>query len=391
MSIKSFFSLKSKKNQMIHTHFDYVINNVPHFLFWKDHNGIFLGCNKAFSKSAGFQSPEDLVGKTDYDMPWKENAIDYINDDKHIMDAGKPRLNYEEYQRQADGTSKVMLVSKVPMFDEGHKKIIGILGVYTDISERKAIEEELKEAKEKAEIANTAKNAFLENMRHDIRTPLSGIIGFAELLRNEKNPDKIGNYTNKLVASSTELLNFLNEILESIHIASGEIPLVHRQFNLKDIFKSLSNLYQPKAHEKKLTLEFHFDEKISPYLIGDPVRIYRVILELLGNALKFTQEGRVDIYAKISKKNDEDIIIQIEVKDTGAGISSENQHELFVRFKRFTPSSQGIYQGSGLGLSIVKQFIEDLQGEIYYDTKNTTGAKFICLIPLKEALLQKKL
>jgi two-component system aerobic respiration control sensor histidine kinase ArcB len=263
--------------------------------------------------------------------------------------------------------------------------------VYTDISERKAIEEELKEAKEKAEIANTAKNAFLENMRHDIRTPLSGIIGFAELLRNEKNPDKIGNYTNKLVASSTELLNFLNEILESIHIASGEIPLVHRQFNLKDIFKSLSNLYQPKAHEKQLTLEFHFDEKISPYLIGDPVRIYRVILELLGNALKFTQEGRVDIYAKISKKNDEDIIIQIEVKDTGAGISSENQHELFVRFKRFTPSSQGIYQGSGLGLSIVKQFIEDLQGEIYYDTKNTTGAKFICLIPLKEALLQKKL
>ena len=140
-----------------------------------------------------------------------------------------------------------------------------------------------------------------------------------------------------------------------------------------------------------MALEFYFDEKISPYLIGDPVRIYRIILELLGNALKFTQQGRVNVYAKLAKKNAQNTVIQIEVTDTGPGVLPENQHELFVRFKRFTPSCRGTYQGSGLGLSIVKQFINDLQGEVYYDTKNTTGAKFVCLIPVKEALLQKEL
>ena len=187
MFIKEFFTSKSKKSEAIRTYLDYIINNLPHFLFWKDQNGVFLGCNKEFSKSAGFGSPEDVIGKTDYDMPWRESAADYVADDKYILKVGEPKLNYEEYQQQADGTSKVMLVSKVPMFDGQHKKIIGILGIYTDISERKQMEESLKQAKETAEAANLVKTEFLENMRHDIRTPLSGIVGAAQLLKNEKD------------------------------------------------------------------------------------------------------------------------------------------------------------------------------------------------------------
>ncbi len=278
----------------------------------------------------------------------------------------------------------------MPLFDNAGF-VVGMVGISIDITERKKAEVELKIAKDAAERANHAKTAFLENIRHDIRTPLSGILGFAEILKNEKNPDKIEDYANKLAKSSNQLLNFLNTVLESIHIASGEIPIMHQRFNLSDIFQNLNDLYQPKAHEKQLGLNFHFDTKHSPYLIGDSIRIYRIILELLGNSLKFTQEGQVNVYAKLTKKNDQNTIIQIEIEDTGPGISVENQPQLFMPFKRFTPSYQGAYKGSGLGLSTVKQFINDLQGEVHYDSNNITGAKFICLIPVKEALLQEAL
>ncbi len=377
-------------------YYESIIGCMPGNVYWLDKNANLLGCNNNVLAMFGLKSSKEIKGLTFEEMgkigQWSpETMQSFKTDSLEVIRTGKAKLNIEEPPiPHSDGRMIYFLSSRVPLFDNAGF-VVGMVGISIDITERKKVEAELKIAKETAELANNAKTAFLENMRHDIRTPLSGIIGFAELLRNERNPDKIGNYTTKLVAASTELLDFLNEILESIHIASGEIPLVHRQFNLKHILDSLNNLYQPKAHEKNLTLEFHFDEKISPYLIGDPVRIYRIILELLGNALKFTQQGRVNVYAKLAKKNAQNTVIQIEVTDTGPGVLPENQHELFVRFKRFTPSYRGTYQGSGLGLSIVKQFINDLQGEVYYDTKNTTGAKFVCLIPVKEALLQKEL
>ena len=375
-------------------YYETIIGCMPGNVYWLDKNARMLGCNNNVLEMFGLNSSKEIKGLTFEEMgkigQWSPETTQSLKTDfLEVIRTGKAKVNIEYPPiPHSDGRILYFLSGRVPLFDDSGF-VVGIVGISIDITDRKKLEE-FKIAKEAAELANNAKTEFLENMRHDIRMPLSGIIGFAELLRNERDSDKIGNYTTKLLAASTELLNFLNEILESIHIASGEIPLVHRQFNLKDIFESLNNLYQPKAHAKQLTLEFHFDEKISPYLLGDPTRIYRIILELLGNALKFTQQGQVNIYAKLAKKNNQNTIIQIEVEDTGPGILPENQHEIFVRFKRFTPSSRGIYQGSGLGLSIVKQFIEDLQGEIYYDTKNTTGAKFVCLIPLKEALLQKE-
>ncbi len=381
--------------EQVVSYYESIIECMPGNVYWLDKNARLLGCNNNVLEMFGLKSLKEIKGITFEKMGkighWPpEITQSFKTDSLEVIRTGVAKLNIEEPPiPHSDGRMIYFLSSRVPLFDD-NGFVVGMVGISIDITDRKKVKE-FKIAKEAAELANNAKTAFLENMRHDIRTPLSGIIGFAELLRNERNPDKIGDYATKLVAASTELLDFLNEILESIHIASGEIPLVHRQFNLKHILDSLNNLYQPKAHEKNLALEFHFDEKISPYLIGDPVRIYRIILELLGNALKFTQQGRVNVYAKLAKKNAQNTVIQIEVTDTGPGVLPENQHELFVRFKRFTPSYRGTYQGSGLGLSIVKQFINDLQGEVYYDTKNTTGAKFVCLIPVKEALLQKEL
>ena len=169
-------------DQYIAIYLTYIINNLPHFIFWKDKNSIFQGCNKIFAESVHLTFPSEVVGKSDYEMPWtREESELYIQDDQQIITTGKPKLGYEEYQHQTDGTEKIMLVSKVPMYDGSHN-IIGILGIYTDITERKRFEAELIHTKKEMEIANQLKTEFIRQMEHDIRTPFSGILSLANFL-----------------------------------------------------------------------------------------------------------------------------------------------------------------------------------------------------------------
>ncbi len=378
--------LRHEEESKVYT--DNIINNLPHFIFLKDKQGVFLECNTAFAKSAGFESSEQVIGKTDREMPWGENADHYLEDDKKVMCLIDAKLDYEEEQRQADGHTKTMLVSKVPMLGKDKKKVIGVLGVYTDITQRKKMEQTLVEAKRIAEEANNAKTRFLEEMRHDIRTPLSGIVGIAELLNAVEDKTKAGEYTKWLLASSQELMKFLNDVLESVNSSSGNIPVSIKRFNIYETVERVVTLHQAKAFEKGLALSFHFDEKIPLFLMSDPTRIYRIILELLSNALKFTEEGEVNVRVILSQTTDRDNVVQIEIQDTGPGIPKDKQHDLFTSFNRLSPSYSGIYQGSGLGLSIAKTFAEDLDGELHVQSDGRNGSQFICLLPLREALLQ---
>lgn len=243
--------------------------------------------------------------------------------------------------------------------------------------------------KTKTEAANKAKTEFLENMRHDIRTALTGIVGLSELLTTETDINKVHTFSKDLAKSGHELLRFLNEILELIQLSSGEIPLLSRKFNLREILENVLKLYQPKAIQKQLRLTLEIDQTIPNYFIGDPVRIYRILLELLANALKFTPTGAVNLLVRFVKKEGQTAIIKIFIQDTGIGISKDKQSELFIRFNRLTPAYQGIYKGIGLGLSIVKQFVEDLNGEIYVESQLNKGSKFVCILPLKICLLEE--
>lgn len=364
-----------------------IISNLPGHVYWQDNNNVFLGCNKAQAKSAGLKSTQDIVGKTNYDMPWREQADALNKINYEVMRTGK-EYSVEEIAVLSDGKKSFFLSKKVPLVDSSGKTV-GIMGISFDITERKEIEAELKRSKEQAEISNQAKTEFLENMRHDIRTPLSGIVSLAEALKNETDKLKINEYAMVMVDASKELLQFLNDVLESINIASGAIPILKKKFNLREILENIIKLHQPKALEKDLKLILKLDEKIPKYLIGDPVRIYRIVLELLVNALKFTSKGQVEVLVKTVEKSNQDVIVQIFVKDTGPGIPFEKQQDLFIQFNRFVPSYEGIYKGHGLGLSIVKQFIDDLQGEIYVDSHLNEGTKFVCVILLKKPLLNE--
>ncbi len=365
-----------------------IIDQLPGHVYWLDRNNVFLGCNQAHAEAAGLQDRKEIVGKTNYDMPWCDQAEGYQRMNSQVMHSGQ-EYSIEELAKQADGKELIFISKKVPLRDD-HNNIVGILGISFDITKQKAAEKALMEAKEQAELANRAKTQFLEEMRHDIRTPLSGIVGISELLNVENNQNKIKEYSKWLTVSSQELMRFLNSVLESVTSSSGQIPINMQRFNLRETIGSVVSLHQAKAFEKGLILSCDIDPKIPQILMGDSVRLYRIVLELLSNAIKFTEQGSVNVRVMLSKKTGVDMIVQCVVQDTGIGIPKEKQADLFARFNRLSPSYAGHYKGSGLGLSIAKTFSEDLGGELHIesDPLSGPGSRFILVLPLKEALLQ---
>jgi two-component system, OmpR family, aerobic respiration control sensor histidine kinase ArcB len=191
-----------------------LINYLPHAIFLKDNNSVFLDCNKKFAEFCGLDLPLQVIGKTDYEMPWsKEQTDKYIIDDQEIIKTGLPRLNYEEKQQRVNGVERIGLVSKVPVYNNDNN-VIGVLGIYTDITDKKKVEQEFLIAKEKqmaAEAANKAKSKLLENMRRDAHVPLSGIVDFAKIIKEEADNPKIKEYAARILASSDSLQGVLDE------------------------------------------------------------------------------------------------------------------------------------------------------------------------------------
>lgn len=363
-----------------------MLASMPGHVYWKDKNGVYLGCNNRQAQSVGFQYGYELIGKTDFDLPWGENQAQlFRQNDLYIMQTGETEIIEEV--ALVNGKNAIFLSHKSPMRNK-KGEVTGVLGISINITDRKKIEAELKIAKEKAEAANLAKTEFLENMRHDIRTPLTGIVGFADLIKSEANDTQIKEYADNLVASSHALLDFMDEVLEAIHVSSGEVPKVRKKFLLKKIIQHVIDLNKAKAAAKHLNLSMNFDTAIPLYLIGDPVRIHRILLELVANSLNFTDTGYVRLSAELAKKENREVVIKLIVEDSGMGIPKDKQQEIFLQFKRLTPSYKGIYKGAGLGLAVIKQFIDELEGEIYVESSIAKGTKFTCIVPLKTALLE---
>jgi signal transduction histidine kinase len=354
-----------------------IIYHAPNYIFWKDTNLVYRGCNHNFAQAAGFSSPEQVIGKNDNNLPWHRTADLYQAEDRQILSTKQVILN-KEVPMVLDPETRMLSVSKVPLYDE-NKAVIAILGIYFDITEQSNL---LKRSLQ-------VKAEFLENMSHDIRTPLAGITNLSETIKNEATDSKIKGYAANLVTSSNALSGLLNSVLEVINVGSGEVPLLKKSFSLQEKLDEVIALNQAKAHQKNLKLLFDYDPAIPKYLIGDPTRLHRIALELVTNALNFTEKGHVRLSVQLAKDNKEDAIVKIVVEDTGIGIEPAKQQELYVRFKRFAPSYEGISKGFGLGLYVTKQFIDDLQGELYVESQIGVGSKFTAIIKLKKPLLGK--
>ncbi|MCE3268684.1 MAG: putative sensory histidine-kinase / response regulator [Burkholderiales bacterium] len=362
---------------------------LPQYVFWKDINSVYLGCNKNYADLVGLNSPEEIIGKTDIDLLWQptgDTAETFQKGDQDTID-GRPIINQEEILALPSGKTLITLVSKLPIIDNG--QVLGIVGYFTNITELKNKERELIKAKREAEAANEAKSTFLTNISHDIRTPLTGMIGMTKILLDELNTPQGKEAANNLLKAENILLNLLNEVIEVTKLASDALPLYEVKFSIRELIDDLYALVSPSAYEKSLKLSLEYDNNIPNYVIGDQKRIHRILLNLVSNAIKFTSQGQVKIIVQLAEQQGRNLILKISIKDTGIGISKENQQIIFSRFTRLEPSYKGTHKGSGLGLSIVKQFISEIEGEIYVESEEGKGAIFTCIIPLKQALLDE--
>lgn len=370
-----------------------IIDDLPASIYWKNKKGAYLGFNKAGAESArSFNLPyleKDIIGKTDHDIFPKEMADVFRNNDVEVMQKNQTVVR-EEATITPSGEKAIQLSTKKPLYDE-KGKIVGVVGSTVDITHLKKIESDLNDAKERAEIANKAKTEFLENMRHDIRTPLTGIVGFAGLIKEEATDKKIRQYADNLVASSNALLDFMNSILEAIRMDSSKDFIIKNKFDMKKLLQSVIDINKAKAEEKNLKLKLIYDKNIPDYLMGDARKINRVIHEFVTNALNFTHKGHIKVSVKLENKNSKldhkEVILNFSVEDTGIGIPVDKTNEIFMQFNRLHPAYDGVYKGLGLGLTSVKEFVDAMEGELYVKSQTGKGTVFTCLLPFKKPLL----
>jgi PAS domain S-box-containing protein len=366
-----------------------IIDHLPnHFIFWKDKNSVFLGCNKAFASSANLTSPEEIVGKTDYDLPWsKEESDSYRADDNEVMNSKVPKLNIEEPQTLINGKQIILTTSKVPLFND-NGEVYGVLAIYSDITEQKSNEKKLIETFEKLEKASQVKSDFVRNISHDIRTPLAGIQQTMRAIAERKiSEEEVPEYAFAAWEASNKLMELFNQIID---VSKKENFDTHDRIVKFDLFKILQDLketYTVVAKHKGLTLDIEYAENLPHYLLGKHIRLHRILMNLIGNALKFTEKGSVKLVVEKSRKTDDKIILRFSVIDTGIGIPQEKQGIIFELFSRLNPSFQGNYPGSGLGLHVVKDYVEKMQGEIYVESDEGKGSMFTCVLPFKEPIL----
>lgn len=366
-----------------------IIALMPGHVYWVNRQGIYQGCNDEQARSAGLKSREEIIGKQNAELPWNLHSnvvpelIDKVNDE--IMASGQSKV-IEEPATLDDGTTKTFLSSKVPL--KNHEgEVIGLLGISVDISDRKTMENELVIAKERAEVANKAKEEFLYNMRHDIRTPFSGITGMTTLLKETETDKEKLQYINNIAISAEQLLDYLNTILEFTQSDEGSIPVVSKQINLKNCIQSCVDMFKPSIESEHIKFIYTYNKALSSEYLTDEFRIQRIIINLLGNAIKFTpRNGSIKLMVSLveDKFDKKDPLIQITVQDSGIGIPAGKEAIIFEKFERLTSSYKGKYKGTGLGLYAVKTLIYDLNGSVKVFSEAGEGATFTCTIPMKQ-------
>ncbi|WP_165483349.1 ATP-binding protein [Legionella birminghamensis] len=354
-----------------------IIDSVPHIIFWKDIRSVYLGCNQRFASLINL-TPDEIVGKSDFELNWrKEEAELFVAGDLDAM-SGNAKINVEETFLQADGQVTIMLVSKVPIYDE-QGTCIGVLGVSIDITDRKQLEANLQEALKAAQAANLTKTEFIANMSHDIRTPITGIIGMGKMLEDSLENAETKQYAQWLHQSGQQLLTLLNGVLDIISANNPhEDDLINDWFDLTECLNSLAQLELPTIRMKQLSLVLVIGESVPVRLYGDKHKLHRVLLNLIGNAIKFTHQGSVIV--KVERVTTD--LLQFQVIDTGVGIPEAQQEKVFERFYRATPSHNSQYQGHGIGLHIVQKYVELMGGKIQLTSIEGEGTTVSLIIPI---------
>lgn len=297
---------------------DQLLDFLPEYIFWKDVNSVYLGCNQNYARLLGFDSPQEIIGKTDLDLPWQplgHDAQTFRLADQQTM-GGEPITSQEEILSLPNGKILVTLVTKRAIKNK-RGNVIGILGFFTDITEQK---QQAQALKKQAQAANQAKSTFIANMRHGLITPITGLMGMIEMMGEELTSQRGKRAAEDALQSSASLVDLINNIIEISRLESGTLPVYLIRFNLKELANKVIRLVTPAIDAKKLQLIFYYDEALPTYFLSDATRLHRILLNLINNAIKFTEHGEIKLNLSCLKKIDRDVLVKIEVQDTGIGI-----------------------------------------------------------------------
>jgi PAS domain S-box-containing protein len=352
-----------------------LIDNMPDYIYVKDARSRFVLANRALAGLVGEKNPEALLGKTDFDYFPKELATDFFADEQSIIQSGQPLVNKDEHSVDAEGTAKWTAVSKVPWRDESGR-VIGIMGIGRDMSQSKAAEETLKHAKEAAEAGSRAKSEFLANMSHEIRTPLNGVIGMTDLALETVLTAEQREYLDTVKVSADSLLTVINDILDFSKIEAGKVDLEMEDFNLRDSLEATLKTLALRADEKGLELLCEIGPTVPEIVRGDSNRLRQIVVNLLGNAIKFTERGEVALNVQVDTEDGDNRILHFMVSDSGIGITPEKQKLIFEPFAQADNSTTRRYGGTGLGLTISKRLVALMGGQIWVESEMGRGAKF---------------